>query len=194
MRRASRGEHGSCIRPAADWSRLMARAQAGDREAYRELLAAITPYLRALARRHLALANDIEDTVQDILLTVHRVRHTYDPGRPLGPWLVAIARRRIIDRLRQHGTRGALEVPLAPEHETSAGDDTNHPTVDWDVRELNEAIEALPMGQKIAIRLLKLRELSLKEAAAMTGMSVPALKVATHRAIKTLRLRLAGRG
>jgi RNA polymerase sigma-70 factor, ECF subfamily len=49
----------------------------------------------------------------------------------------------------------------------------------------------LPAGQRTAIELLKLRELSLKEAANVSGMSVSALKVAAHRAIKSLRGSLA---
>lgn len=83
-----------------DWSILMARAQAGEREAYRRLLDEITPYLRSLAAKAHRNRSDVEDAVQDVLLTVHSIRHTYDPGRPFGPWLVAIAHRRIVDRLR----------------------------------------------------------------------------------------------
>ena len=84
----------------------MARAQDGDRAAYRRLLEDITPYLRSLAARHRVLSGELEDVVQDMLLTVHAVRHAYDPGRPFGPWLLAIARRRIVDRLRRRGGRG----------------------------------------------------------------------------------------
>src|SRR5947207_4694150 len=60
-----------------DWSQLMARAQDGDRGAYRALLEDITPYLRALATRCFHDTGDIEDAVQDVLLTVHAVRHAY---------------------------------------------------------------------------------------------------------------------
>ena len=77
----------------ADWSKLMAQAQDGDREAYRRLLEGMTPYLRSLARRCFKQPSDVEDAMQDVLLTVHMVRRTYDPARPFGPWLAAIARR-----------------------------------------------------------------------------------------------------
>src|SRR5258708_35732958 len=86
-----------------DWSILMARAQEGDRAAYHRLLQEITPYLRSLAARRHRDPNDIEDAVQDVLLTVHSIRQTYDPARPFAPWLVAIANRRFIDRLRRQG-------------------------------------------------------------------------------------------
>jgi RNA polymerase sigma-70 factor (ECF subfamily) len=52
---------------------------------------------------------------------------------------------------------------------------------------LEQALRKLPAGQRLAIQLLKLQELSLKEAAATTGTTVTALKVATHRAMVSLR-------
>ena len=59
-----------------------------------------------------------------------------------------------------------------------------------DPEALEQAIQELPPGQRSAIKLLKLREMSLKEAATATGTSVGALKVATHRAMLALRKRL----
>ena len=101
-----------------DWSILMARAQSGDSSAYRRLLDDITPYLRSLARKRHRTPYDAEDAVQDILLTVHAIRHTYDPHRPFGPWLVAIANRRIIDRLRRDSRLRSRETVLDHSHET----------------------------------------------------------------------------
>ena len=92
-----------------DWSILMAGAQSGDREAYRRLLEEITPYLRAQAARRHRDTGDAEDAVQDILLTLHAVRHTYDPNRPFGPWLLAIANHRLIDRLRRQRRQRSRE-------------------------------------------------------------------------------------
>ncbi len=172
---------------AGDWSRLMARAQDGDREAYRALLEGITPYIRSLAARCFKLPSDVEDAVQDVLLTVHLVRHAYDPGRPFGPWLVTIANRRIIDRLRRDTRRRAREVALSVDHETFADPATNLPGDGPDEAALVQAIERLPPDQRQTIGMLKLTEMSLKEAAAASGRSIPALKVATHRAIKSLR-------
>ena len=178
---------------APAWSTLMARAQNGDADAYRRLLEDATPYLRSLVRRHRDLSGETEDVVQDILLTLHAVRHTYDPGRPFGPWLVAIARRRIVDRLRRRGRVAAAETSLEPEHETIAATGTNIPVTVARRRELEEAIAALPAGQRQAVLLLKLQGMSLKEAALESGMSIAALKVASHRAIKALRVMLGRR-
>jgi RNA polymerase sigma factor (sigma-70 family) len=170
-----------------DWSILMARSQTGDRDAYRRLLEEITPYLRALAARRHRNGSDAEDAVQDILLTLHAIRHTYDPARPFGPWLVAIANHRLIDRLRRQGRQRSRETELLPEHETFPADQANLSEKALERRDLETAVEKLPPGQRQAIRLLKLEERSLKEAAAMSGMTIASLKVATHRAIKSLR-------
>jgi RNA polymerase sigma-70 factor, ECF subfamily len=177
---------------ARDWSGLMARAQDGDRHAYRELLQDITPYLRALASRCFREPCDTEDALQDVLLTVHAIRHTYDPGRPFGPWLVAIANRRIIDRLRRQIRARSREIELSAEHEAFSPDGANFHFDDASVDSaaLHAAITTLPSGQREAISLLKLKEMSLKEATLASGRSVSALKVATHRAIKSLRKRL----
>lgn len=181
-RRATTREDGS-----PDWSVLMACAQIGDRDAYRRLLESITPYLRRLAARHGVHPDAVEDVVQDILVTVHQVRHTYAAERPFGPWLVSIASRRIVDALRRQGRAASREMPLDPEHETLPGDGANLMEEAADARVVREALAQLPPGQRDAIRMLKLEEMSLKEAALATGTTVAALKVAVHRGLKALR-------
>ncbi len=176
-----------------EWAALMVLAQGGDGAAYRKLLIGITPYLRAIASRAHRNPSNAEDTVQDVLLTLHAVRHTYDESRPFKPWLAGIARHRIIDRLRALGRASAREVALELEHEAFPAAETN-PTGSFEAQDLHAAIRALPPGQRQAVTLLKLHEKSLKEAAAISGMSVGALKVATHRGIAALRTLLHKRG
>ena len=177
-----------------DWSILMAHAQMGERAAYRRLLEEITPYLRALAAKCHADPRDIEDTVQDVLLTLHAIRHTYDPTRPFGPWLVAIAHRRIADRLRRQVRRRSRETELTLEHETLAAPEANDSEAMSEALALRRAVDGLPPVQREAVTLTKLHEMSLKQAAATSGMSIAALKVATHRALKSLRKRLTEPG
>lgn len=174
-----------------EWSALMAQAQNGDAVAYRRLLVGITPYVRAIASRAHRNPSDAEETVQDVLLTLHSIRHTYDQTRPFKPWLAGIATHRVVDRMRLLGRAFAREVALELEHETFAAEDTNDGPVLLDQRALHVALEALPPGQRQAVTLLKLREMSLREAATISGTSVGSLKVATHRGVKALR-RLLG--
>lgn len=172
----------------------MSAAQAGDGTAYLTLLQEITPRVRRtiLRRRGDRASADLEDLVQDVLLSVHVARASYDPGRPFLPWLLAIVRNRLADGARRYARRTAHEVQVEDLDVTFAALATNPPLESpGDAQTLRAAIDVLPRRQRQAVELLKLRELSLKEAAAATGMSVGALKVATHRAVAALRRILA---
>jgi RNA polymerase sigma factor (sigma-70 family) len=177
----------------AEWSRWMAAAQDGDRAAYERLLRDCAPFLRSIAARYHRTADRREDVVQDILLTVHRVRHTYDPARPFSHWLATIASRRSIDALRRRGRTEKNEVFDEQAYETFSDPAANREMSARDeAPALQAAIATLSDGQREALELLKLRELSLAEASQLTGKSVSALKVNVHRAIKALRAQLKG--
>lgn len=171
-----------------DLEALMALAQKGDSAAYARLLKAVVPELRRYARAKWIGTIDPEDLVQDVLLSLHSVRHTYDPSRPFMPWLGAIFRRRLVDLQRRHIRKDRNEVVTDTLPETFSEDETN-----WleegagDPELLRRAIASLPAGQRKAVELLKLQELSLKEASEKTGMSISALKVAVHRGMNALK-------
>jgi RNA polymerase sigma-70 factor (ECF subfamily) len=176
------------------WSGWMAAAQDGDKAAYARLLADVTPFVRVLVRRRCADPDRAEDVVQEVLLTLHRVRHTYDPARPFTPWLAAIAGRRSIDALRRRVRLAAHEAHDPYAYETFADAGANKEMEAGDAAQaLAGLIATLPPGQREALELVKLKELSLLEAAHISGQSVAALKVGVHRAIKALRLK-AGQG
>lgn len=176
-------------------ARLMRAAQEGDRAAYAQLLTEITTVLRRVIQRQgwFSQPADVEDVLQDILMSLHAVRGTYDPERPFLPWLLAIARNRMVDAMRRSGRRAANETSVAeyPETFVEAGANTSDGTY-GDPEALRQAIGQLPPGQRRAIELVKLQELSLKEASARSGMSVGALKVAVHRGMIALRKALNG--
>lgn len=170
-------------------SRLMRAAQQGDAVAYTSLLEAIAPRVRRVigARRHFAGEQAVEDLVQDVLLSVHAVRATYDPSRPFVPWLTAIIRNRMADGARRYARR-AHEIAVDNLDVTFADRSANETGTEYgDPEALLQAIRGLPHGQRQAVELMKLRGLSLQEAAEATGSSVAALKVATHRALASLR-------
>lgn len=175
------------VRQLAD---LMRSAQDGDGRAYLQLLRAVTPTLRAVARRQFGAYNrhEVEDVVQDILMSLHAARETYDPERPFMPWLMGIARNRIADAIRRQARRAAHEQIVEQVPETFFDAEANMSAdVYRDPEALRRAINRLPHQQRRAMELLKLREMSLKEAAAVSGSSIGALKVAVHRAMGTLR-------
>jgi len=171
------------------WSQLMEAAQRGDRAAYEQLLREILPLVRAIALRRHRARDRAEDVVQDILLTLHRVRHTYDPARPFTHWLATLAHRRTIDALRRRGRTERQEIADARAYETFADPSANKDMTAFDAGDgLKAAMTALSDGQRQA----KLKERTLAEAARATGRSVSALKVNVHRAMKTLRAQLKG--
>lgn len=172
------------------WSGFMAAAQDGDGAAYARLLREIAPFLRVLVRHRCRDPDRAEDIVQDVLLTLHRVRHTYDPNRPFTPWLAAICERRSIDALRKRVRLGAHEILDERTYETFADPTANKALEAGDAAQaLAVMVAALPPAQREALELLKVKEMTLLEASAVSGQSVGALKISVHRAIKALRLR-----
>jgi RNA polymerase sigma factor (sigma-70 family) len=172
---------------------LMRFAQGGDADAYAALMRELAVRVRQIVRHRRAFLEhaDVEDLVQDVLLSVHAVRATYDATRPFIPWLLAITRNRLADAARRYARHGAHEVAVDDLDVTFASERTNTLTATYgDPDALKDAIADLPAGQRSAIEMLKIREMSLKEAAAASGTSVGALKVATHRAMDALRRKL----
>ena len=172
----------------------MAAAQGGDRAAYEVVLRDCVPVVRRIARARGADANMLDDVVQDVLMTLHGARATFDPSRSFVAWLTAITQRRTIDILRKRGPRGRraeVYAPLAVETHTADGDpETESATQNSEARELRFAVARLPDGQREAIETLALEENSLEDASKHTGRTKSALKVNLHRAIKSLRARM----
>jgi RNA polymerase sigma-70 factor (ECF subfamily) len=175
----------------------MAAAQAGDATAYERLLRDCVPLIKSVARRQGVTGDRIDDVVQDVLLTIHRARQTYDPARSFTAWLRVIAERRAIDLLRHTGRHGAREIhaPIAFEGyaDPSAGPATGLDHAD-DAGRINQALSGLPERQREAVQYLVLEEQSLAEAAALTRRSKGSLKVNLHRALKALRGRIEREG
>jgi len=175
----------------ASWSVLMAAAQAGDKAAYGRLLRECTPLIRRVVHRGMQ-PDRVDDVVQDVLLTIHRARQTYDPTRSFSAWVVTIAQRRAIDLLRHRGRHDRREIHAPIEYENYAGVDFDHDrdvTLEQQGKVLQAALSSLPPGQRQAIEALALRQLSLDESAGVTGKTKGALKVNMHRALKSLRER-----
>ena len=171
------GPRGMCM-AESDWGALMAAAQSGDAAPYHRLLVELGEWLRRYYGRRLPPAM-VEDASQDALLAIHEKRHTYDPTRPFGPWLAAIARYKWIDRLRamkSAPTEALTEDISVPDH----GDAV---TSAWLLERL---LRELKPAQALVIRLVKLQGLSIEEAAAQTGQSASLVKVNIHRGLGRL--------
>jgi RNA polymerase sigma-70 factor (ECF subfamily) len=174
----------------------MAAAQTGDATAYAELLRECVPIIGAVARRCGVPADQVDDAIQDVLLTVHRARASYDPHRPFDAWLKTIAERRSVDLLRRVRRQDGreLHVPQALENMVDVSADPGRGLDRADTAgQIGRAVAALPSRQREAVHHLILEERSLADVARATGRSAGSLKVNLHRALNALRHKL-GRG
>ena len=168
------------IHDEASLARLALMAQNGDRSAYAVLLAACRDWLFRYYRRKVH-PDQIEDLVQDTLLSVHRKLASHEPGRPFYPWLAAIARYRFVDHLRlayRHSAQTSLDEDMGA---TEPGDAAIAAKMS-----LDRLFDSLPIGQKMAIEMVKIRGLSIREAARRSGQSESLVKVNIHRGLRRL--------
>ena len=174
--------------------RAMERYSNGDSAAFAEVYDAIAPRLLRFLRRATRDGSAAEDLVQETLLQMHRARGSFIAGAPVMPWAFAIAKRLVIDGAR----RRRLELRLFAQR--PAGDDRlacepAAATAGADevldacrvLRRVQQRLDALPQGQRLAYHLVKQEGLSLKKAAEVLGTSVTAVKLRTHRVYAALR-------
>lgn len=174
-------------------SALMTAAQAGDGAAYQQLLRDCIPVIKSVARRRGVPIDRLDDAVQDVLLTIHRARQTYDPRRSFTAWMSVIAERRAIDLMRRTQREQLREIhaPLAFESHVDDSADPTQGLANADaIGAVANALAGLPARQREAVQHLVLEERSLEEAATLTRRGKGSLKVNLHRALKALRCRL----
>lgn len=166
-------------------SGLMRVAIAGNANAYEQLLGLLAPLLRAAAQQGFRRAgindDDAEDVVQETLLAIHLKRHTWDPERPLGPWLRAIVHNKLVDNIRR---RSKLpNIPLEGLEDFLPLEETNPPV---EVRDVEPYFNAMPARQQSVLRAILQEEKSISETAKQLGISEGAVRVALHRGLAGL--------
>jgi RNA polymerase sigma factor (sigma-70 family) len=167
------------IADEATLRRLMAASQRGDRTAYSVLLTEASRWLgRFFARK--VPPFQIDDLVQDVLISLHDKRASYDPARPFLPWLAAIARYRWVDHLRKVYRR---EEQALDQHDAAVDSDEAAVIARFSLERL---FAQIPDNHAKAIALVKIEGLSIAEAAVRSGHSEAAIKVHIHRGLKQL--------
>ena len=176
------------INPASredQWATWLRAAVAGDALAYRNFLESVAPFVRALARKRCARIEtsmfDPEDIVQDVLLAIHLKRGTWDPSRPIGPWVSAIVRNKVIDSFRRHGRR--LTVPIESVIDTLEAKETARSPEPFG---LERVLGRLKEAQRKIVTSVSVEGASVRQTAQRLGMSEGAVRVAFHRALKSL--------
>jgi RNA polymerase sigma-70 factor (ECF subfamily) len=174
-----------------DLAVVLARAQRGDEESFRDLYRAVAPgllrYLRVL------VGDEGEDVASEAWLQIARdldkFRGTADGFRG---WCATIGRNRAMDHLRRRQTRPvAADAGVEILIDLPAADDTAGAAIES--AEGNAAlalIATLPRDQAEAVMLRVIVGLDAEAAAEVLGKRAGAVRTAAHRGLKTLAKRL----
>jgi RNA polymerase sigma-70 factor (ECF subfamily) len=167
---------------------LMRRSLAGDQRAYAALLQETSRLLRPFLARRLSFTNEVDDLLQEILISIHKARHTYDGNRPYKPWVYAIARFRLQDHLRAHYSDQLHHAGDLSGMEESLHEDVTESAISYE--SISVEVQKLPEKQATILRLMHRDGYTAREVAEKIGMKESAVKVAAHRAYKVLRQKL----
>jgi RNA polymerase sigma-70 factor (ECF subfamily) len=163
----------------------MRAAIGGDTNSYHRLLQEIAPVLRGLASRGLARyglgSEDVEDVVQETLLALHLKRGTWDSAQAFSPWLYAIARNKLIDNLRRRGRH--VHLPIDGLAELLAAGERPDELNGADAERL---IGRLKTREREIVVAISIEGASAREVAKRFGMTEGAVRVALHRALRSL--------
>ncbi len=166
----------------------MQRSLNGDTQAYAVLLKETARLLRPFLARRIYASSEVDDVLQEILISIHKARHTYDGERPYKPWMYAIATFRLKDYLRTHYADSLRDAEDLSELEEILPDDVTETGFNYE--SISVEVEKLPEKQATILRLMHQEGYTAKEVAGKMGMNESAVKVAAHRAYKILRERL----
>jgi RNA polymerase sigma-70 factor (ECF subfamily) len=184
--------------PAADpLIGLMCRYQQADPAAADELVTRIHPILTRFLYALNGDSRHVDDLLQDCWLRIHRARHSYRPGDPVLPWILAIARHARVDHYRRWqrtaGRESAIDaIDLHPHSDPRRGIESR-----LQANSVLAAMQSLPDAQREVLLMLKLGGMSIQEVASATGSSASAVKQKAFRAYQSVRAALglrAGKG
>ncbi len=168
---------------------LVARARAGDRAAFGELVERYAAPARRIARAILGDADDADDAAQDAFLSALVKLGQFDHRRPFAPWLLRIVANAATDRWRRKTVRRAEPLDArAASHDPS-------PDIVTARRELDERLRAalaeLPERRRVAVVLFDVEGYGHAEIAAILGIPEGTVRSEVFHARRFLRGRLA---
>lgn len=128
-----------------------------------------------------------EDVAQDTLLKLWTLRQRLDEYASPQALAMTIARRRAIDLLRERGQTVALDSVAEPEAERAVADASEAAAADERLGALMQAVESLPPGQQLVVRMRHFDLLEIDEIARLTGQSPGAVRTSLSRARGAMR-------
>lgn len=167
---------------------LLMRGREGDQRAYHVFLKELAPRLRRRVRARGLPDTEAEDLVQEILVSIHTSRATWDASKPVLPWVAAITRYRVADHYRHRVRLGRLTEEMLRRAETCRGHATNNTSEEvMNGLAMESALKDLTRTERQAFTLVRLRGFSMDEAAGWCGSTAGAVKIAVHRAARKLQ-------
>jgi RNA polymerase sigma-70 factor, ECF subfamily len=171
------------------WATAMRAAKRGDAAAYEHLLADVARMVRLAARRRLSQLGlstaETEDVVQEVLLALHQKRHTWDEGRPILPWVRAIARYKVVDAVRRLIRQRRLHVDAPVEDWADwLSDEARDP--DRTLVAAERALTNLSRREQGVVRAVALEGETIRGTAQRLAMSEGAVRIALHRGLRRL--------
>src|SRR5262245_6710123 len=167
----------------------IARARAGDSEAWGDLYREYAPAIFRFCRRALPTREDAEDATTEIFLKVKEKLNQYDSTRPFGAWLYKVAANHCWDLLRRRRIRQDLETGevenLPLEHPDPGQLEqlvTQHPS-----QQVRNALDRLPARARMALVMRYYSEMTYDEIAGALGVRRPFVGVLLLRARHQLR-------
>jgi RNA polymerase sigma-70 factor (ECF subfamily) len=162
---------------------LLVRVAERDRLAFETLYHRYVRSVFGLALRRLRDRQRAEDAVQETFAAVWRSAASYRPERgPAAPWLYAVARNAIVDRLRAR-PEPASEVPELPANEPGPADRAESSFVAW---RIHRALEELPAKEREVVELAYWSGLSQSEVAEYLHIPLGTVKTRTRSALARL--------
>ncbi|HZO33105.1 MAG TPA: sigma-70 family RNA polymerase sigma factor [Chloroflexota bacterium] len=166
---------------------LVARAEAGDQEAFATLYEQYRPLVYRFLRRRLDGADEtVEDLTEDVFVKLYEKLDRYvERGLPFTAWLYRISHNQLVDYVRtlpRHTAQPLDLVADVPEHQTGS----EYRSV-LDRETLEPAMARLTAEQRQAVELRFLKGMSVAETAAQMGRSEEAVKKLQARALANLR-------
>jgi len=175
--------------PVTEDAALVRLCLEGSEQGARELVERFQSMVFAVCVKMLGQREDAEDVTQDVFLRVFRALRSWDPARPLQPWILAIAANRCRTALRQR-PRDAARSSVEISRVVADGAGASRELTD----ELDLAVAALREEYQLCFVLFYQQELSCAEIASVLNRPEGTVKTWLHRARRELAERLRRRG
>lgn len=162
---------------------LFGRGMQGDQASYAQFLGQTALLCRRAVARRVREA-DLEDVVQEALISIHKARATYDGERPLLPWLLSIVNFRVNDYLRKHyrtAGRDAVDIDLLSDSLSDVTEGVG------ESESVERMLGSVPQRQQDILTMMHVEGFTAKEVGRKLNMNESAVKVAAHRAMKKIR-------